>query len=495
MSIARIDGIEKAEQVKKVKKVKKVEKVEKAVRLAIWKVSITLCLVVSSTLAYGQRVIPEDDRELLYEVYKELVEYKTTGDEQNNTLAVEGMAAWLQAAGFAAEDILIGGALPHKGNLVARYRGSGDGEPIIMLAHIDVVTANREDWNLDPFVLNEDENYFYGRGTLDDKAMSAIFLANFVRFKRNGYVPNRDLIIALTSDEEGGGSNGVGWILENHPGWLTGALAINEGGYGLLQDGKPLANTIQIAEKIYATFRVTARNPGGHSSLPREDNAIYDLAEALLRIKDFDFPVEINEVMRVSFERQAEINTGQRAEDFRALLQNPIPQDSLDRLSSEAAINAQLRTTAVATLLDGGHAPNALPQSAVANVNVRMLPGSDPDDVLQTLIAVVANPEIQVEYLGGGSITQSSPLTEEILGAVETVTEELWPGITVIPTMSTGATDGARMRRAGIPTYGVSGLFVDRNDMRIHGQDERLLKESLYGGYEFLYKLAVELSN
>ncbi len=456
---------------------------------------LSLCSLLVFQAANAQRNIPEDDRELLHEIYKELIEYKTTVEEENNTIAAEGMAAWLQAAGFPAEDIFIGGALPHKGNVVARYRGTGVKEPIVMMAHLDVVTAQRDDWNLDPFVLNEDEDYYYGRGTIDDKAMAAIFIANLIRFKREGYVPDRDFIVALTSDEESGGSNGVGWLLENQPGLIQGALAINEGGYGLLQDGQPLANTIQIAEKIYATFRVTAKNPGGHSSLPRDDNAIYDLAEALLRIRDFKFPVELNDVMRVSFERQAEINTGQRAEDFRALLESPIPQDSLDRLSAEAAINAQLRTTAVATLLDGGHAPNALPQTAVANVNVRMLPGSDPQEVLETLIAVVDNPELLVEYRGGGSITDPSPLSEEIMAAVETVTEAMWPGVTVMPTMSTGATDGARMRRAGIPTYGTSGLFVDRNDMRIHGQDERLLKESLYGGYDYLYSVAKELSH
>ncbi|MFK7863806.1 MAG: M20/M25/M40 family metallo-hydrolase [Pseudohongiellaceae bacterium] len=456
------------------------------------------CAVISlffSQALLAQREIPSDDRQLLYEIYKELIEYKTTREEENNTLAVEGMGAWLEAAGFSVEDVFIGGPLPHKGNLVARYRGTGDAEPIIMMAHIDVVAAERADWNLDPFVLNEDDDYFYGRGTIDDKAMAAIFVANFVRFKREGYQPNRDLVIALTSDEESGGSNGIRWLLENHPGMLQGALAINEGGYGMLQDGKPLANTIQIAEKIFASFSVTARNPGGHSSLPREDNAIYDLAEALLRIKAFKFPVEVNEVMSVSYRRQAEINNGQRADDFLALLQDPIPQDSLNRLSKEAAINAQLRTTAVPTLLEGGHASNALPQTASATVNVRMMPGSDPQDILKILTEVVNNPALEVRYDGGGSSSDPSPLTEEIMSAVESVTEEMWPGVTVIPTMSTGATDGAKMRNAGIPTYGVSGLFVDRNDMRIHGQDERLLKESLFGGYRFLYRIAQELSS
>ncbi len=458
---------------------------------------ITGLSLILATLSpsLAQRELPDDDRELLYRIYKELVEYKTTASEQNNTIAVEGMAAWLQAAGFAAKDIFIGGPLPHKGNLVAHYRGTGDGDPIVLMAHIDVVEAEREDWNMDPFTLNEDEEFFYGRGTLDDKAMAAIFLANLIRYKRNGFEPNRDIVVALTSDEETGGSNGIYWLLENHPGLITGSLAINEGGYGLLQDGKPLAVSVQVAEKIFASYRITARNPGGHSSLPRDDNAIYDLAEALLKVRDFKFPVELNDVMRLSFQRQAEITNGQRAEDFRALLENPIPAEALNRLSSEAAINAQLRTTAVATLLEGGHASNALPQKAEANINVRMLPGSDPQDVLQTLIEVVDNPNLEVEYMGGGRLSDASPLTESVLGAIETVTEEMWPGLTVLPTMSTGATDGAKMRNAGIPTYGVSGLFVDRNDMRIHGQDERLRKQSLYEGYDFLYRLGEELSS
>ncbi|MSR10279.1 MAG: M20/M25/M40 family metallo-hydrolase [Gammaproteobacteria bacterium] len=452
------------------------------------------CICAQSVFAQATRTVPADDAQLAYAVYKELIEYKTTASEQNNTIAVEGMAAWLQAAGFAAEDVFIGGPLPHKGNLVARYRGTGAKEPIILMAHIDVVEAERADWNLDPFVLNEDENYFYGRGTIDDKAMAAIFIASIIRYKREGFVPNRDIIVALTSDEETGGSNGINWLLENHPSLIDGSFALNEGGYGQLWDGVPLSNTIQVAEKIFASFQVTARNPGGHSSLPRSDNAIYDLAEALLRIRDFQFPIELTNTMRMSYQRQAEINSGQRADDFLALLQDLIPEAALNRLTSEAAINAQLRTTAVATLLDGGHADNALPQTAVATVNVRMMPGSDPQAVLRTLTEVVNNPDLEVEYRGGGDFSEPSPLTEEMLSAVETITEQLWPGVTVIPIMSTGATDGAKMRNAGIPTYGVSGLFVDREDMRIHGQDERLLKTSFYGGYEFLYRLAKELS-
>lgn len=455
----------------------------------------TFGLFGQSASAQSSRVIPDDDSQLAYEIYQELIEYKTTASEQNNTIAVEGMAAWLRSAGFAAEDVFIGGALPHKGNLVARYRGTDSKQPIILMAHIDVVEAEREDWNLDPFILNEDEDYFYGRGTIDDKAMAAMFVANLIRYKREGYLPNRDIIVALTSDEETGGSNGINWLLQNHPSLIDGAFAINEGGYGQLLDGSPIAVTIQVAEKIFATFQVTARNPGGHSSLPRPDNAIYDLAEALLKIRDFEFPIQLTNTMRMSYQRQAEINTGQRSDDFLALLQNPIPQDSLKRLTSEAAINAQLRTTAVATLLDGGHASNALPQTAVATINVRMMPGSDPQDVLQTLTEVVDNTDLEVTYRGGGALSEPSPLTEEILGAVESITDQLWPGITVIPTMSTGATDGAKMRNAGIPTYGVSGIFVDRNDMRIHGQDERLLKKSFYGGYEFLYQLGMKLSS
>jgi acetylornithine deacetylase/succinyl-diaminopimelate desuccinylase-like protein len=464
----------------------------------IWLLICLLALTFFSPLtqaAEDGRALPDDDAQLVYEIYKELIETNTTNSVGDNTLAATRVASWLMAAGFAEDDVFIGGPKERKGNLVARLRGTGKKRPLILLAHLDVVEAERSDWSMDPFTLHEQDGYFYGRGTLDDKAQAAIHTANMIRMRREGYVPDRDIILALTADEEGGGNNGVYWLLEHHPELIDGAFALNEGGSGLIQDGVRIANSIQTAEKIFLSFSVTARNPGGHSSIPRSDNAIYELSEALLKIRDYEFPVIMNEVMRLGFERLAEISPGQLGEDLDAILQpTPDPQ-ALQRLSELPSINALLRTTAVATMLQGGHAPNALPQSASAVVNVRMMPGSDPEEVLAALIMAVDDPEVEVVFNGGGRPSDPSPLTEEILGAVERVTEEMWPGVVVLPTMTTGATDGAKMRNAGIPTYGVSGLFVDRNDIRAHGRDERVLVRSFYEGYAFLYRLVVELSS
>ncbi len=457
---------------------------------------IALTIITSQpSLAEDLRQLPSDDRQLVFEIYKELIETNTTNSIGDNTLAANRMAAWLRAAGFPDQDIFIGGPKDRKGNLVARLRGTGEKEPMILLAHLDVVEAKRSDWSMDPFTLHEVDGYFYGRGTLDDKAQAAISTANLIRLKRRGFQPNRDIILALTSDEEGGGNNGVYWLLDNHPELINGAFALNEGGSGLLQDGVRIANSIQTAEKIFLSFTVTARNSGGHSSMPRRDNAIYELSEALLRIRDYEFPLIFNDVMRLGFERLAEISPGQLGEDLRALLAEPPDAEALKRLGNIPSINALLRTTAVATMLDGGHARNALPQTASAEINVRMMPGSDPADVLATLIDVVDNPDLEVTFNGGGRPSDPSPLTDEIFGAVERITAEMWPGVVVLPTMTTGATDGAKMRNAGIPTYGVSGLFVDRNDIRIHGRDERLLIRSFYEGYTFMLLLIEELSS
>ena len=440
-------------------------------------------------------ILPDDDHQLVYNIYKELVESNTTNSAGDNTLAANRVAAWLRVAGFADEDIFVGGPKARKGNMVARLRGSGEKKPFILLAHLDVVEAKRSDWSVDPFTLNEIDGYFYGRGTLDDKAQAAIGAANMIRMKRSGYIPNRDIILALTADEEGGGNNGVYWLLEHHPELLDGVFALNEGGSGLIQDGKRIANSIQTAEKIFQSFRITATNPGGHSSIPRGDNAIYDLSEALLKIRGYEFPLIFNDVMRLGFERLADISPGQLGQDLRAILQPAPDPEALARLGKIPSINALLRTTAVATMIEGGHAPNALPQSVSAVVNVRMMPGSDVEDVLSALIKVVDNSDIEVTHEYGGRPSDPSPLTDEILGAVELITEEMWPGVVVLPTMTTGATDGAKMRNAGIPTYGVSGIFVDRNDIRAHGRDERLLVRSFYEGYAFMYRLIEALSS
>ena len=460
---------------------------------------IGVLAMATGAVCFGQGVseptLPVDDDQLVYQIYKQLIETNTTHSVGDNTLAAQRMAAWLMAAGFSEQDIFIGGPKERKGNLVARFHGTGEQAPLILLAHLDVVEAKPSDWSMDPFVLHEKDGYFYGRGTLDDKAQAAIWTANVIRLKRENYTPNRDIILALTADEEGGGNNGVYWLLEHHPDLVNGAFALNEGGFGLLQDGVRIANSIQTAEKIFQSYSVTAKNPGGHSSLPRRDNAIYELASALLKISEHQFPVVLNDVMRISFARLAEISPGQLGDDLRAILQPTPDPDALTRLGNIPYINALLRTTAVATMLSGGHAPNALPQTASAVVNVRMMPGSDQEDILATLIEVVDNPDIEVVHQGGGRPSDPSPLTNEILSAVESATEELWPGIVVLPIMVTGATDGAKMRNAGIPTYGVSGLFVERSDVRAHGRDERLLVESFYQGYTFMYRLLVKLSS
>lgn len=458
---------------------------------------LAVCLIAFSHFTFSSTlpILPKDDQQLAFEIYKQLVETNTTNSIGDNTLAANQLANWLRAAGFSEEDIFVGGKKDKKGNLVAKLRGSGKKKPFILLAHIDVVEAKRSDWSMEPFKLQEIDGYFYGRGTLDDKSQAAINIANIIRLKRTGFKPNRDIILALTADEEGGGNNGVYWLLEHHPDLINGVFALNEGGNGLIQDGVKIANSIQTAEKIFESFSVTATNPGGHSSIPRDDNAIYDLAEALLKIRQYKFPLVFNEVMRLGFERLAQISPGQLGEDLSAILKETPDEEALERLGKIPSINALLRTTAVATMLEGGHAPNALPQSAKAIVNVRMMPGQDVKNVLATLIKVVDNPNVKVVFQGGGRPSDPSPLTDEILGSVANITESMWPGVIVLPTMTTGATDGAKMRNAGIPTYGVSGIFVDRNDVRAHGRDERLMVKSFYEGYEFMYRLVKKLSS
>jgi acetylornithine deacetylase/succinyl-diaminopimelate desuccinylase-like protein len=451
--------------------------------------------LIISPLALAQDARPFPNRELALEIFKELIEIDTTDSVGDTTAAAEAMARRLRAAGFPEEDVRVLGPHPRKGNLVARYRGSGARRPIVLLAHLDVVEAKREDWTVEPFAFLERDGYYYGRGTTDDKAQAAIWVANFIRYKREGFAPDRDLIVALTADEEGGDHNGVQWLLANHRELVDGAFCINEGGWGVLKDGRHLLNQVQLSEKVYLSFRLETTNAGGHSSLPVKDNAIYHLSRALVRIAEFDFPVQLNDGTRAFFERTAPIEGGQVGADMRAILRTPPDAEAVARLSQNAYTNALMRTTAVATMLEGGHAENALPQLAAAVVNARILPGESPDEVERTLLRVIADPRIRMTRMGEPTPSPPSPMDPEIIGAIENVTEQLWPGVPVVPTMVTGATDGLYFRNAGIPTYGVSGLFTDIDDVRAHGRDERIGVESFHDGLEFLYRLVKLLAS
>jgi len=426
---------------------------------------------------------------------EELIEIDTTDPNGDNTAAARAMADRLIAAGFPAEDVQVLEPVPGKGNLVARYRGRDSGrKPLLLLAHIDVVAADPADWTLPPFEFIEQDGYFYGRGTTDDKDEAAIHVANLIRLREEGFVPDRDIIVALTADEEGGQHNGVAWLLENHPDLIDAEYALNEGGGGALKDGVHVLNAVQASEKVYQTFILETTNPGGHSSLPVRDNAIYHLADALIRIRNFDFPVVINEVTQMFFERSAALEEGELADAMRGVLQSPPDPAAIAYLSATPYYNSRLRTTCVATRLEAGHADNALPQRARATINCRVLPGESIDAVEQTLVTVIGNDKVSIRRDAVARPSPPSPLTPEVLGAIETITDEMWPGVPVIPTMSTGATDGLYLRNAGIPVYGVSGIFGEIDDVRAHGQNERVLVQSYFEGQEFLYRLTKALS-
>ncbi|MDT4966872.1 MAG: hypothetical protein QOJ64_1609 [Acidobacteriota bacterium] len=408
------------------------------------------------------------------------------------------MAARLKAAGFPAEDVqvLVHPGNARKGNLVARLRGTGKQRPILLLAHLDVVEALKEDWSpdLDPFKWIERDGFVYGRGSIDDKAMAAVFVANLIRYKQEGFKPDRDIILALTADEEGGNFNGAEWLLKNHRDLVDAEFGFNEGGGGRERKGKRLFNGVQASEKMSVNFQLEVKNKGGHSSLPNKDNAIYHLAAGLDRLAKLDFPVNLNEVTRAYFERMATVETGQTAADMKAIFQSGTDQAAVARLSAMAFYNATMRTTCVATRLEGGHANNALPQVARAVVNCRIVPQESAADVQQALVKVLADDQISIKLLAPAKPSPPSPLDAKVMQPIESVSKSLWPGLPVIPVMSTGATDSLYFRQAGIPFYGVSGLFTDIDDNRQHGKDERVGIKQLYDSQEFLYRLVKKFS-
>jgi len=440
---------------------------------------------------------PDPNQQLARDIHKELVEINTVTATGDTLKAAQAMAARLKGAGFADADVQVFSPAPHKGNLVARLHGTGARRPILLLAHLDVVDARREDWSVDPFTLLEKDGYLYGRGVWDDKFMGAVFIANLIRYRQEGFTPDRDIIVALETDEEILDANALGiqWLLKHHRDLIDAEFALNEGGGVGLKNGKAIRNGLQTSEKVVQNYRLEVKNPGGHSSLPTKDNAIYHLAEGLARLARFDFPVKLNATTRAFFERSAELEDPQVGADMRAVASDTPDPAAVARLSAIPAYNAQLRTTCVATMLQGGHAVNALPQLARANVNCRILPGEPVDEVKATLVRVLADDKIDVTAAGEAVLSPPSPLTPQILGAVQAVTAKLWPGVPVIPIMSSGGTDGSHLRNAGIPTYGTSGLATDIVDVRIHGRDERILVQSFYDGEEYLYRLVKALSS
>jgi acetylornithine deacetylase/succinyl-diaminopimelate desuccinylase-like protein len=459
-------------------------------------IALVAILALASGPAGAEALSPQ--QQLAFDIYKELVEINTVTATGDTARAAEAMAARLRAAGFVDDDVQMFSPAPRKGNLVARLRGSGARKPILLLAHIDVVPANRDDWTVDPFKLTEQDGYFYARGSGDDKYMAAAFISNLIRYKQEGYKPDRDIVVALETDEEilDHDALGIQWLIKNHRDLIDAEFALNEGGGVGLKDGKPIRNSVQTSEKFSVTYRFDVKNRGGHSAVPVKDNAIYRLAEGLARLSKFDFPPELNETTRAYFERTAQLEGGQTAADMRAVLTGPLDPASpaLVRLTANPGYNALLRTTCVATMLEGGQAFNALPQFASATVNCRVMPGESADEVKATLQRVVADDQIAVTPIDQPVLSAPSALNEEIMGSIEKLSREFWPGAVVIPTMSAGATDGSYLRNAGIPTYGHSGLAGEINESRAHGKDERIPVKSFYEGEDYLYRLVKSLS-
>ena len=440
---------------------------------------------------------PPAQRQLARDIFRELIELNTVTATGDTAKAADAMAARLRAGGLPEADVQVFHPAPRKGNLVARLHGTGARRPIILMAHLDVVDARREDWSFDPFVLTERDGWFYGRGTTDDKHMAAAFVATVIRLRQEGFRSDRDLVLVLSTDEEAsspGGPYGIPWLLARHRDLIDAAYALNEGGGLGLKNGRPREMDLETSEKVYQSYWLEVRGPGGHSSLPTKDNPIYRLADGLTRLARFDFPVHLNETTRAYFERAAAHEGGQMALDMKAVTRPEPDAGAVARLSAIPLYNAQLRTTCVATRLEAGHADNALPQTARALVNCRILPGESPAEVRQTIIRVLADDQISVTPIGSASASPASPLNPELLAAVEQLTQEFWPGTPVIPTMVTGATDGRFLRGVGIPTYGVDGFAGDLMDVRAHGRDERIGVQSFFTGVEFTYRLAKTLS-
>jgi len=428
-------------------------------------------------------------------LYKELVEINTTLSVGSCTDASNAMKVRLSAAGYTDSQlhVIVPPGRPKDGNLIAVLPGTDSKlKPLLLLAHIDVVEANRADWERDPFKLIEEDGFFYARGAADDKAMAAVFADSMVRFKKDGYRPKRTVKLALTCGEETPNVfNGVSHLIEHHRDLIDAGFALNEGGGGRydLQSGVYRYVAVLTSEKVYQDFTLSTRNQGGHSSRPTPDNAIYQLTHALNKVAVHQFKVEFNDTSRSYFEKFGVIEGGQKGADMIAAAKNG-DVAAIERLKKDPSSNAILRTNCVATQIAGGHAPNALPQRATANVNCRMFPGRSSEEIRQELIAAIADPGVTVEFQAPPEKPGMQPaLSREVMGPIEALSREMFPGVAVIPTMNSGATDGRFLTPVGIPTYGVSGMLDDGVTRNAHGLNERIRVQTLIEGREFLYRL------
>lgn len=456
-----------------------------------------LALVILGTASAAQAQTPATRPPQKYEalardILGELIAINST-HEHGSTVAAEAVAARALAAGFPAADVVVlaPAAHPEKGNVVVRLHGRAHDRPVLYLTHLDVVEARREDWTVDPFRLTERDGWLYGRGTIDMKGQDAAVLTSLIRMKDEGVVPARDVIVAFTADEEAGGNaNGVEWLFKEHRDLVNAALVVNpDGGEAGFKDGRKLYVAVQTSEKIYVTFALETTDKGGHSSRPTAENPIYRLAAGLDRLAKFRFPLHLTETTRLYFRQRAEIETGPLQSDMRAILRMPPDAAAVERLSASVETNIQLRTTCTTTMIEGGHAENALPQRARATVQCRVIPGESPESIAGAIGRAIADPKIVVSVLTPAKVAPDSPPAPKVIAMVEGITRSMWPGVVVLPDMSAGADDSIYTRALDVPSYGIDGMFDDLDDGRAHGRDERIGVVAFAEEQEFTYRL------
>jgi acetylornithine deacetylase/succinyl-diaminopimelate desuccinylase-like protein len=434
---------------------------------------------------------PQKYEALGRETLAELIAIDTTVDH-GSTIAAKAVAARAIANGFAQADVTLvtPKERPDSGSVVIRLRGRSSARPVLYIDHLDVVPARREDWTFDPFKLTERDGWLYGRGTIDMKGQDAAVLTSLIRLKQEGYVPPRDVIAAFTPDEETRAQWGVGWLLKEHRNLIDAALVVNpDGGEAAVKKGRRLYVGVQTSEKVFTTFELETTDKGGHSSRPTVENPIYRLSAALTRLQKYRFPLHLTDTTRLYFERRAGIETGQVAADMRAILRQPPDSAAADRLSAVVETNIQMRSTCTTTMIDGGHAENALPQRARATVQCRLIPGESQDSAAAAIRAVIADPKVEIRVKTAANVAPESKPSPDIVTIVERVTHAMWPGVVVLPEMSPGATDSVYTRAAGIPSYGIDAMFDDLDDARAHGKDERISVAAFGEDLEFTYRI------